>query len=264
MTTIESAALGIGTVQVTLSNREEPLEVSWIWLRDHCRCRHCYDAATNQRLMPVRESVVGGGPVEIDIVDGGAALSVRWGDADHRSLYAASLLGDVGAQPDAVWLDLREPWDATRFLDAGPEVDYKAFLTDEPSLAESLGNLTRFGFCFITGTPPDVEATRRAAERIGYVRESVFGGMWGFEADGARADSAYTAAELGPHTDATYSHDAPGLRYCTAYISTPRAEKACWLTGCASRRSSTPPTSTGIAFCLRWPLPASTSRPAST
>ena len=36
--------------------------------------------------------------------------------------------------------------------------------------------------------------------------------MWSFESDENKADSAYTQEELRPHTDSTYSNDAPGLQ----------------------------------------------------
>ena len=42
--------------------------------------------------------------------------------------------------------------------------------------------------------------------------ETIFGGFWDFQADLAKADTAYTNIELLPHTDGTYSHDAPGLQ----------------------------------------------------
>ena len=50
------------------------------------------------------------------------------------------------------------------------------------------------------------------AKKIGYVRNSIFGGLWSFESNADMADSAYTNEELRPHTDSTYSNDAPGLQ----------------------------------------------------
>ena len=41
--------------------------------------------------------------------------------------------------------------------------------------------------------------------------ESIFGGLWSFESNQDKADSAYTQDELRPHTDSTYSNDAPGF-----------------------------------------------------
>ena len=44
------------------------------------------------------------------------------------------------------------------------------------------------------------------------VRNSIFGGLWTFESDNKKADSEYSQEELRPHTDSTYSNDAPGLQ----------------------------------------------------
>jgi trimethyllysine dioxygenase len=72
--------------------------------------------------------------------------------------------------------------------------------------------VARYGFCVVTGTPADARSTQALAERVGYVRETIFGGFWEFTADLEKADTAYTNLELRPHTDGTYSHDAPGLQ----------------------------------------------------
>jgi trimethyllysine dioxygenase len=60
--------------------------------------------------------------------------------------------------------------------------------------------------------PATPEATAALAKRIGYLRETIFGGFWDFTADLAKADTAYTNLELRPHTDANYALDAPGLQ----------------------------------------------------
>ncbi len=79
-----------------------------------------------------------------------------------------------------------------------------------------------YGFCIVTGTPPTIEATEQLVQRVGYVRETIFGGFWDFQADLSKADTAYTNLELLPHTDGTYSHDAPGLQllHCLAFDGT--------------------------------------------
>ena len=47
---------------------------------------------------------------------------------------------------------------------------------------------------------------------LGYVRNSIFGGIWTFEDDQAMEDSAYSADALRPHTDGTYCLDPPGVQ----------------------------------------------------
>ena len=64
-----------------------------------------------------------------------------------------------------------------------------------------------------------IEATEAPVRRVGYVRQTIFGAFWDFRAELSKADTAYTNLELLPHTDGTYSHDAPGLQllHCLAF-----------------------------------------------
>jgi alpha-ketoglutarate-dependent taurine dioxygenase len=62
--------------------------------------------------------------------------------------------------------------------------------------------------------PFDKSSADRFVKRLGYVRHTIFGGMWDLTPDlTEHADTAYTSIFLGPHTDGTYSHDAPGLQF---------------------------------------------------
>ena len=74
------------------------------------------------------------------------------------------------------------------------------------------GMSVEYGFALASGEAVTLEATRDLATRIGYVRETIFGGMWDFTANLAFKDTAYTSAAIGPHTDGTYSLDSPGFQ----------------------------------------------------
>jgi trimethyllysine dioxygenase len=56
-------------------------------------------------------------------------------------------------------------------------------------------------------------------ERVAYIRETIFGGFWDFTANMEHKDTAYTTLAIGPHTDGTYSFDAPGYQmlHCLAF-----------------------------------------------
>jgi trimethyllysine dioxygenase len=76
--------------------------------------------------------------------------------------------------------------------------------------------------CVGDGRACHVEATRELATRVGYVRETIFGGMWDFTANLAFKDTAYTSQAIGPHTDGTYSFDSPGFQmfHCLQFDGT--------------------------------------------
>ncbi len=82
--------------------------------------------------------------------------------------------------------------------------------------------IERDGFVVITDCPPRESSVETVAKRFGYVRRTIFGDVWTFAANAAMADSAYSDETLRPHTDGTYSHDAPGLQMllCLEYEAT--------------------------------------------
>src|SRR5262249_49669836 len=62
-------------------------------------------------------------------------------------------------------------------------------------------------------------ATHAVARRVAHPRETIFGGYWDFTANMEHKDTAYTTMAIGPHTDGTYSFDAPGYQmfHCLAF-----------------------------------------------
>lgn len=89
-----------------------------------------------------------------------------------------------------------------------------SFLSDDAEFAKGIEILSRYGYLVLRGDQAEAQLAQQFADRIGYVRQTIFGGMWDLAAGlTEHADSAYTTIYLGPHTDATYSHDAPGLQF---------------------------------------------------
>ena len=107
-------------------------------------------------------------------------------------------------------------------LEQWPVVEYAAVMDGDEGVDAWMRQVAIYGFCIVTGTPATTEATEMLVRRAGYVRETIFGGFWDFQADLSKADTAYTNLELLPHTDGTYSHDAPGLQllHCLAFDGT--------------------------------------------
>jgi trimethyllysine dioxygenase len=70
----------------------------------------------------------------------------------------------------------------------------------------------------VEGVPATPEATCAVAERVAYIRLTIFGGYYDFTANLEHKDTAYTSMAIGPHTDGTYSLDAPGYQmfHCLA------------------------------------------------
>ncbi len=193
----------------------------WIWLRDHSHDPTTMHPQTFQRELYTAgvDQALHGTSAAID--DG--VVTICWSDPGQpASVLPVAFLHTYrdGAADDLP--TERVLWDGASILEQWPVVAYGDVIDDDSAVADWLQLVDRFGFCIVAGTPTTVEATEQLARRIGYVRETIFGGMWDFQADLAKADTAYTNHELRPHTDGTYSNDAPGLQllHCLAFDGT--------------------------------------------
>jgi trimethyllysine dioxygenase len=71
----------------------------------------------------------------------------------------------------------------------------------------------KFGFSFVSGVPyQSGEGTKTLLEKIAFIRETHYGGLYDFTADLSSKDTAYTSVALEAHTDTTYFSDPAGLQ----------------------------------------------------
>lgn len=192
----------------------------WLWLRDHCPCPACLHPETRQRLVETAALPADLTARTAALEEDGAALVVTWAPDGHRSRYpAAELRALLHREPPEVEPQL---WDRTSLGNDLPAVEYQAVMSGDDGLRAWLQAVARLGFCFVRQVPAEPEATRRLAERIGYLRDSIFGAFWDFTADLAHGDTAYTNLEIGLHTDGTYTLDPPGLQlfHCLEFDGT--------------------------------------------
>jgi trimethyllysine dioxygenase len=192
----------------------------WLWLRDH-------DSATLHPVTQQRQLHT----AAVDSTIRGTATSmaersvvIEWSDGSPTSTLDAEFLARFRTPAPALTAVAAERvhWDAETIAEQWPTVPYAAVIEGDDGLNEWIRKVATYGFCIVTGTPTTIEATDHLVRRVGYIRETIFGGFWDFQADLSKADTAYTNLELLPHTDGTYSHDAPGLQllHCLAFDGT--------------------------------------------
>jgi trimethyllysine dioxygenase len=183
----------------------------WIWLRDHAHDADTLHPVTQQRQLFTAELDAHMRGESAEVID--TDLVVRWpGGVDESVLPLAFLARFRQPRPARVGITHeRELWDAESIRPT-PSIGFEAVMSTDQGVLDWLGLVARYGFAIVTDTPADVEHTEALIRRAGYVRETIFGGFWEFTADLSKADTAYTTLELRPHTDGTYSHDAPGLQ----------------------------------------------------
>jgi trimethyllysine dioxygenase len=211
MPAISSLQLDRSSLEVTWSDHVVT-RYPWIWLRDHAHDAETLHPVTQQRQLFTAAVAADLTGTAASVADG--ALRVEWSDGSPDSFLPLAFLERYRVpQPARAAIDTTITlWDASVIAANLPTVPYDDVMSTDHGVAEWLAKTAEFGFCLAVGTPPTAAATEALLRRIGYVRETIFGGMWEFTADLTKADTAYTNLELRPHTDGTYSHDAPGVQ----------------------------------------------------
>ena len=191
----------------------------WIWLRDHAHDEETFHPVTMQRNIHTASIDPDISATEVALADGELVIDVGGGD---RSRCPSHFLAQFRTPADGLDVardraapvgrrdDRRRPSHLVR-----RDHEHRrghARLADQP---------VHVRLRLAIGVPATGEATKELLERVAYIRQSIFGGFWEFEADMSKADTAYTNVELLSHTDSTYSNDAPvQLLHCLYFEGT--------------------------------------------
>jgi trimethyllysine dioxygenase len=214
--TLHEATVRGHDVELRWSDGRPPATLPLVWLRDNCPASQHPD--TKQRLVDTFGIAAEIAARAIAVEDQGRVLTIEWAEGGHISRFNAGFLSELRFNPDvlpvAFWT-----WDRDEIAGRIPSVAYTAFMSRESTVKEFLEQVARVGFAFVEGAPGTPEATRAVAARIAYTRQTIFGGYWDFTANLEHKDTAYTSMAIGPHTDGTYSLDAPGYQMFHCLVS---------------------------------------------
>jgi trimethyllysine dioxygenase len=200
-----------GEVQVSWVSNAAPGRFSPFWLRDHCHSKESLNPDTLQRQVDTFAIPQDLAPAGLEIGDGGRALHIVWKHGG-TSMLPAAFLWNIAQSAGRETAPRRRLWDRAAMGEDFPTVTQAEIMSGNQGLLRWLSMVEEYGFALASGLPPTLEATKELVTRIGYVRETIFGGMWDFTANLAFKDTAYTSAAIGPHTDGTYSIDSPGYQ----------------------------------------------------
>ncbi|MFA5775546.1 MAG: TauD/TfdA family dioxygenase [Ilumatobacteraceae bacterium] len=175
---------------------------SWRWLQDHSQDSSRYDNNTKQRKVDtfaIDPSVRG---LQAAVV--GDHVEVTWSDHSEPGQFPVRLLAEVAGLVDC------QP---SSFTDRPIPLAYDEVISSDPGLSAWLSDVARFGFGIVHDVPTSGDGAETLVRRVGYPRQTIFGDMWNLSSELTdHSDSAYSQSFLEPHTDGTYSHDAPGLQ----------------------------------------------------
>ena len=195
---------------VTFIGSSNPEIYSWFWLYDHSEDPSRYNTETKQRTVNTFKIDKGISGTNVELVDGHRVV-INWNDDSVPGLYSVELFASaVGIGTDRTKQQL---WLAGSLPDQIPTVEFEQVISTDDRLRDWLDAVASFGFGTVRNMPPDEASAERLARRIGYPRETIFGGVWKLSSElRDHSDTAYLQTFLEPHTDGTYSHDAPGLQ----------------------------------------------------
>jgi trimethyllysine dioxygenase len=215
--TLQQASMRGRDVELRWSDGRPPAVLPLMWLRDNCQSPLSQHPETKQRMVDTFSIASDIEARAISVEDEGHILQVQWARDGHVSRFDSAFLSALRVNPDVLPV-LRRTWNRDEIAGCVPAVPYAAFMAEERAVKEFLEHVAALGFCFVEGVPGTPEATQAVAARIAYTRETIFGGYWDFTANLEHKDTAYTSLAIGPHTDGTYSLDAPGYQmfHCLA------------------------------------------------
>ena len=195
-------------LHVYFNNEREEIYPN-IWLRDHARDEENWDKRSNQRKTFTATLDFKLKIKSAEILDNGKSIKIIWPDLEKPVTYSYEFLFNNSLNNKSK-INRLKLWKEND-LDDQIYIDFETVQSNE-GYKKFLKNLYQYGFSVVQNCKTEMSSVENIVNKIGYVRNSIFGGLWSFESNEDKADSAYTQEELRPHTDATYSNDAPGLQ----------------------------------------------------
>ena len=192
-----------------------------LFLRDACTCSKCVDPSSKQKKFRTTDI-----PDDIKVLSlieqHNGDVQIRWkndipGLGDHMSTFSKLFLTTVsraGRQILSRFDNFKYySWDANTISKHLQFVNYESYMATEETLYRALEMLQRYGLLLVRGVPKSETAVEEIANRIGNLRDSLYGRTWDVRPIPEAKNVAYTSQHLGLHMDLLYMRDPPGLQF---------------------------------------------------
>ena len=193
---VAASELDIAQQDVGVSTHNDCVVVDWkaqnawskfhyLWLRDNCSCPHCLHADTNQRLLDTFKIPLDVRLSHVELTED--KMHVRWED-EHVSEYPLKWLIKNSYEHEGMRGLADKPWPVALWgkdiVSNPPEVEYSKVMESDREVLKWMTNVKIHGFCFVRGVPVTAEETRKLlVDKIGAIRNTVFGQFWTFPSD---------------------------------------------------------------------------------
>ena len=203
-------------------------QFDYFWLRDNARDPQSYDSRSHQRELFTAAVDPMIRPKAARLSDDGAALILNWPDLEIEAHYQADFLKDFSSAEDGMRLPAAAPWDGESLDPQAVRLAYQE-LAGPDGVAPLMQRLLAHGFAVLTDCPRSLDAVQQVADSIGYVRQTIFGGLFEFEAneDGIPPIRRRNCARIPMVPTATMRRV---FNCCSASTTTPKAVNQSWST----------------------------------
>ena len=248
--TIQSASLLADAARVVFADGGETV-FHFPWLRDNCPSG--FHPETRERVFDLLALPADFAPKSARAA--GDALEVEWPDG-HRSRYAAAWLRanayDDAARAARKWVP--KTWDA-HILPSPPRFSCAAVMASDAARLEWLTALRDYGVAMLEDTPADLDAARRAAETIAFLRRTNFGEEFSVESKPNPNNVAYTAVELQLHTDLPNREMPPGAQFLHCLQNEAEGGESVFADGFRAAEELRASHPDAFDLLAQWPLP---------
>lgn len=193
------------------------LHFDHLFLRDSCSCEQCVDPSTKQRGFQTAHI-----PLNIrarEVLTNDDTVTIWWEndipgyDKSHCTRFEKETLIHMRLwmQPRRVGRT-RRPWNRGQITENITRISWNDYLNDPEQFARCMAGLHEHGLIFLYDVPESSEAVQTIAERIGPLRNSLYGLTWDVKSVANAINAAYTHQNLGFHMDLLYMADPPGYQ----------------------------------------------------
>lgn len=179
------------------------------WLQDNCSCCLCVHPSTREPIVHfANKNFLGIASVSFDI----NGLLVVWKDG-HKSEYNNGWLRSHSFELQDLSISQAQNalilWDSSSLQIS----NFQYSETNKPQVMyDALSDLRRYGVVIFKNTPREDKEVIRFAEKIGTIKETVFGRYFDVVAEVDPNSNGYTSFELLPHIDIAYYEVPPAYQ----------------------------------------------------
>ncbi|KAL2817442.1 hypothetical protein BDW59DRAFT_133143 [Aspergillus cavernicola] len=219
---INTFSMGKDGLTIEMSDErlnDRSIELSYIRLRENCKCPQCVDVHSRQRNFRISDI-----PPEIKVRSlnwTGETLEVTWVndihgfDSSHVSNYTLREMRSPLGLSSGFAVGSRRTryrWGQERMKQAQHWISYKDYMHDDFKFTGAMRSLAKLGLIFVKDIPDSREMVEKIATRMGPLRNTFYGPTWDVRKVPEAQNVAYTSQFLGFHMDLMYMNEPPGFQ----------------------------------------------------